>query len=205
MNLTPLQHDVLRELINIGIGKAAGLINQMVKAHVQLDIPEILAWDSQAFEAFLAQRGETPLSSVRLGFKGGFSGWAGLLFPKSSANWLVNQLVGGDFDTSTMDMDSLYVGTIQEVGNIVLNGVMGAIVNVLNLQVDYFPPDYQEISLRRLFTPQIDQRNMVLLIKTRLALESGVVEGEIIIIFQVATFETLLTAIDTIIQRGALA
>lgn len=205
MNLTPIQKDVLKELINIGIGKAAGLINQMVRTHVQLDIPEILAWDSEAFEAFLDQRGEAPLSSVRLGFKGVFSGWAGLLFPKSSANWLVHQLVGGGIDTTSMDMDSLYVGTIQEVGNIVLNGVMGVIVNALNLRVDYFPPDYQEISLRSLFTPPLTQQNLVLMIKTRLALETGVVEGEIIIIFQVATFENLLGAIDAIIARGSLA
>lgn len=205
MHLTPIQKDVLRELINIGIGKAAGLINQMVHSHVNLEIPELLAWDSHEFESYLMQRGETPLSSVRLGFKGLFSGWAGLLFPKQSANWLVGQLVGGGIDTSSMDMDSLYVGTIQEVGNIVLNGVMGAIVNVLGLRVDYFPPDYQEASLRNLFTSSLNSQNMVLLIKTQLALETGVVEGEIIIIFQVATFENLIAAVDAAIERGSLA
>lgn len=205
MNLTPIQTDVLKELINIGIGKAAGLINQMVKAHVKLEIPEILAWNSSEFEAFIEKRGDLPLSSVRLGFKGVFSGWAGLLFPKPSANWLVNQLVGGGIDTTSMDMDSLYVGTIQEVGNIVLNGVMGAIVNALGLRVDYFPPDYQETSLRKLFTPHLTHQNMVLMIKTQLALETGVVEGEIIIIFQVAAFENLLAAIDVIIERGSMA
>ncbi len=205
MQLTPLQSDVLRELLNIGVGKAAGLINHMVKTHVKLDIPEVLVLNREDFQAFLAARGDTPLSTVRLGFRGAFQGWAGLLFPKASANWLVNQLVGGSLDISSMDKASLYVGTIQEVGNIVLNGVLGAIVNTLGLRIDYFPPDYQEASLAGLFASIPLERSAVLMVKARFALETGLVEGEIVILFQLETFESLIQAIDAMIASGGAA
>ncbi|MFP5259477.1 MAG: chemotaxis protein CheC, partial [Acidobacteriota bacterium] len=39
MSLSSLQLDILQELINIGVGRAAGMLNQMVNTHIQLQVP----------------------------------------------------------------------------------------------------------------------------------------------------------------------
>lgn len=203
MHLTDCQLDILRELINIGVGKAGGLINQMVKSHVRLELPEILVLSSDEMAEYIRARGTEVLSTVRMGFRGPFSGWSGLIFPRESASWLVSQLLGGEPDPSDigdMDFDSLRIGTIQEVGNIVLNGVMGSIVNVLKVNIEYFPPDYFETDLKGLLGAENTNTSMVLMIKTQFLMEKGVAEGEVVIIFHIATFENLLKALDDLFQ-----
>ncbi len=41
MNISANQIDALKELVNIGIGRAAGVLNQMVSAHIKLQVPRI--------------------------------------------------------------------------------------------------------------------------------------------------------------------
>ena len=41
MNLTPDQADILRELMNIGVGRAAGMLNEMTDAYVRLQVPSV--------------------------------------------------------------------------------------------------------------------------------------------------------------------
>lgn len=200
MHLTDCQLDILKELINIGVGKAGGLINQMVKSHVRLELPEILVLSRKEMAEYIRGRGTEVLSTVRLGFRGAFNGWSGLIFPKESASWLVSQLLGDDIAATGMDLDSLRIGTIQEVGNIVLNGVMGSIVNVLKVGIDYFPPDYFETDIKGLLGEEDTRQSMVLMIKTQFLMEEGVAEGEVVIIFHIATFENLLMALDDLSQ-----
>ena len=200
MHLTVCQLDILKELINIGVGKAAGLINQMIKSHVRLELPEILVLSRDELAEYIRGRGPEVLSTVRLGFRGSFSGWSGLIFPRESASWLVSQLLGDEGETTDMDLDSLRIGTIQEVGNIVLNGVMGSIVNVLKVDIDYFPPDYFETDLNGLLGAEDTQNSMVLMIQTQFLMEKGVAEGEVIILFHIDTFENMLKALDDLSQ-----
>ncbi|MFP5220675.1 MAG: chemotaxis protein CheC [Acidobacteriota bacterium] len=199
MNITPSQHDLLKELINIGVGKAAGLINQMVSTHVELDLPEVRLLDSEGMAEYLGRNGTEILSTVRLGFRGALSGWAGLVFPKPTASWLVSQLIGQELGAASMDLDSLRIGTIQEVGNIVLNGIMGSIVNILGVSVDYFPPDYFETGLSGLFAAEETTTRVVMFIKARFRLEDKDVEGDILILFHVDTFQDMLAALDRLL------
>ena len=81
MNLTDNHVDALKELINIGVGRAAGVLNQMVRSHIILQVPavKVLRIDQLAEE--LVEFGEGPLAVVSLDFQGAFSGVAELLFP----------------------------------------------------------------------------------------------------------------------------
>lgn len=196
--LSDYQLDIFRELINIGMGKAAGLINQMVDSHVSLELPEVVILGGKDE---LARRmdisADSVLSTVRMGFKGELEGWSGLIFPRASASWLVSRLIG-DLDDASMDFDSLRIGAIQEVGNIVLNGVMGSIATMLEKSLDYFPPDYFETSVKGLFDINPDDNGVILVVKTRFLIEQGVAEGDIVVFFQVAAFDKLLVAMNAL-------
>lgn len=201
MDMSPHQLDLLKELINIGVGKAAGLINQMVSTHVRLELPEVRVLPADSVLESIGRGPDEVLSTVRLGFRGALSGWAGLVFPKPTASWLVSQLIGQDFGPGGMDFDSLLIGTIQEVGNIVLNGIMGSIVNILGVSVDYFPPDYFETGMQSLLTPEDTRERVVVLIKARFRLEDKAAEGDIVILFHVDTFQNMLAALDRLLEE----
>ncbi|MDA8241643.1 MAG: chemotaxis protein CheC [Nitrospiraceae bacterium] len=195
MNPTEYQLDALRELINIGIGRAAKVLSEMVNARILLQVPFIKLLTPENLRREMGHLGEGLLAAVRLGFKGPFSGTAALVFPPDSASKLVAILTGEGMGTP--DLDSVRVGTLSEVGNIVINGVMGSIANVLKLQINYTLPTYTEDNIENLVTP-IDTvpDATVVLAHTRFTVEQRHIEGDIILIFELGSFSVLMNAIN---------
>lgn len=193
--------DALRELFNIGAGRAAAELNEMVESPISLQVPELRI--ETAIEA--AKRWgfapEEHISSVQLPFSGAFDGKALLGFPASSAAKLVNILSGEEGDD---DMNSVRAGTLTEVGNILLNSVMGSIANVVSGQLDYRVPTYYEDTASRVFGREITDNDTVVLAKTRFAAEALAIEGDLTVVFAVGAFDDLLEAIDAL-EGGAAA
>lgn len=204
MELNAYQMDLLQELINMGVGRAAGSLNQLVRVHVVLSVPYISLISPEDCTAYTSSFSKDHLAAVKLGFNGDFSGTAVLVFPTESAEKLVSIVIGEE--TMAFDEDSLRIGALQEVGNIVLNGVMGTITNVLNQSVDYFPPDFIEGSFDSVFS-QIEEGEptMFLIVKTHFELEETLIEGDVIILFRMHSFDALLLAMDRISSHEGAA
>jgi chemotaxis protein CheC len=194
MRLNSEQIDVLTELINIGVGRAAGMLNQMLDAHVNLQVPHVNIFQSSELEDVLKQDASIDLSVVRLSFKGSFSGTALLAFPAESSANLVNVLTGEEEEVMD-DLDALRVGALTEVGNIVLSGVMGSISNVLKQHLTYSLPIYMEDSIKNLLDDRQNTDTTIVLARTHLKIEQFRISCDIILIFQVGLFDILLETI----------
>jgi chemotaxis protein CheC len=197
MKLSARQLDALQELVNIGIGQAAGILNDMIDSPIRLQIPylQILSPCDVQEELEHHLNGEQ-IAAVQLKFMGSFGGIAQLVFPTNSAALLVTMLTGEELGTH--DLDSVKIGTLSEVGNIVINGVMGAISNVLQQRLNYSIPSYTEGTVATLLTTSggLSADTVVLLAQTRFIIERLHIEGDIILIFNVNSFDTLLAAIN---------
>ncbi|MEG3834230.1 MULTISPECIES: chemotaxis protein CheC [unclassified Microcoleus] len=196
MKLSTRQLDALQELVNIGIGQAAGVLNDMIDSPIRLQIPylQILTPIDVAEELEQHLNGEQ-IAAVQLKFTGSFGGIAQLVFPTNSAALLVTMLTGEE--AGTQDLDSVKIGTLSEVGNIVINGVMGAISNVLQQRLNYSIPTYSEGTIASLLiSGGLATDTVVLLAQTSFMIERLHIEGDIILIFNVNSFDTLLTAIN---------
>ncbi len=189
------QIEALKELINIGIGRGASILNTMLKSHIILQVPLVKILEQAELIRLTDSFGPDRLAAVELGFKGAFAGNTLLIFPRDTASKLVDTLLGeeqiGD------DMDSIRAGTLCEIGNIVLNGVIGSLANVLKINFKYTVPNFIEENLGNLFGQHIHQKNVtVLLTKTRFIVEKLDIEGDIFIFFSVPALDTLLRSID---------
>jgi chemotaxis protein CheC len=193
--------DVLQELINIGVGRAAGMLNEMLDTHVILQVPIIRILSQQNLELELGEISRNILAAVRMGFKGSFSGNALLLFPPDSANNLVSVLTGED--SIEDDMDSIRMGTLTEIGNILINCVMGSISNAFGKQLNYSVPSYIEDSiLNMLQQNNEDARNAtIILARTHFIIEEHFINGDIILFFEVGSFDTLLECVELLIEK----
>ena len=197
MQLTPLQLDVLQELINIGVGKAAGVMNEMLHSPLELSVPCVEIVDP----ARLDDLGKTSCATVCQGFKGRFGGTAALVFPPESASMLVTALTGEE--ALGQDLDELRTGTLTEVGSIVLNGVMGAIANTLREHIEYNVPSFQECSLEELLKAQVEgDQQICVLAETGFQTKDLELEGSVYILFEVGSFNLLLDAINDLITTG---
>jgi len=139
--------------------------------------------------------GGNRIAAVDLRFKGKFSGSAQLVFPADTAGALVTTLVGED--PTDLDIDSIRAGTLCEIGNVVLNGVMGTIANLLELQFSFSVPGYIEETAENLFgTDIINPSNVIVFARTRFVVEELDIEGDIVLFLEVNALHELLEAIE---------
>ncbi|OUL21431.1 chemotaxis protein CheC [Nostoc sp. RF31YmG] len=195
MNVTGEQLDALQELINIGVGRAASLLNEMVDSHIHLEIPFVKVLTSvDAYQELATRFHDDCLAAVRLGFTGSFYGTAGLIFPTESASTLVAVLTGEE--PGSTDLDAVKIGTLSEIGNIVINGVMGSISNVLRQHLNYTLPVYLEDKIENLLTSANVSKSQILLAQARFTIEQLELIGDIILIFELGTFDALIKVIN---------
>ena len=193
--------DVLQELINIGVGRAAGMLNEMLETHVILQVPIIKILSLQNIEQELGEISRNTLSAVRMGFRGSFSGNALLLFPPDSANNLVSVLTGED--SIEDDFDSLRMGTLTEIGNIIINCVMGSVSNVIGKQLSYSIPSYFEDTLLNMLQQNKEdtQSATIILARTHFIVEKHCINGDLILFFEVGSFDALVDSIEQLIEK----
>jgi chemotaxis protein CheC len=195
MDATNYQIDALKELINISVGRAAGTLNQMIDSHVHLQVPEVrILSPAEMQEHTVAEFDREKLAAVQLTFKGSFSGTASLVFPPDSAAKLVDVLTGEE--PGAIDLDAIRIGALTEVGNIILNGVMGSISNVLEQHLKYTIPTYVEDRIEHLLAlDDIASTVGIVLARTRFTVAQLSIEGDILLLFEVGSLEMLLVAI----------
>ena len=213
MNVTSDQMDLLKELINIGVGHAAGDLHEMTGYHICLSVPDVRIASSKDIVQETLEEKDQPLASVFLGFFGRISGTAGIVFPPESANTLVNVIEGVD-DDQDEGFNELKAGTLNEVGNIVINivinSVMGSIGNIVQRYINYTTPTYVENSLHNLLASRQNfpnagskgnENGVILLAKTRFTIKEKNVHGEILLLFDVASFDELISAVDDLLKE----
>lgn len=199
MQLTNEQIDALKELVNIGVGRAASMLNEMVDSRINLEIPYIKILSAADLQQELVQKfNHDCFAAVRQSFSGSFSGVAELVFPTQSASKLVAVLTGENLGSP--DLDAVKIGTLSEIGNIVINSVMGSISNVLKQHMSYALPIYLEDTVENLLTSNNISRSTILLAQASFTIEQLEIMGDIILIFEVNSFDALLHAIERELQ-----
>lgn len=199
INLSELEHDALTELINIGMGRAAASLSELVGQRVELQVPrlEVLARGSaaQAFEL-----GEEPVSAVRQIFSGPFTGDALLLFPETRSLELVHVLMP---DMPLEAVSELEPEALVEVGNILLNACLGSIANVLEARFDCDMPVFAKTSLAALFTPSGGDSDAVLLVlQVRFRLAESDIAGYLVFLMDFDSLKTFKGVIESHLRRS---
>lgn len=196
MRLSATQIEALQKLVNIGAGRAARILNEIVGSRIRLQIPFIKVLSSKYLAGELERYlNEEQLSVVRLCFNGKLAGKAQLIFPTDNASTLV-ALLAGELP-ETPELDPIKIGTLIEVSNIVLNSIMCSLTNLLAQQLKYSLPAYQEGKAEiSLVAGDTDTKGVVVSAQARFTIEKLQIAGDIILLFEVDSVSALLAAIE---------
>jgi chemotaxis protein CheC len=238
MYIESSQLDALQWLVNGGVEQAVVALNEILDFQIGLQVPQVeILSVQQANQKLEQQIGLTRVSAMRLSFTGTLGGNALLVFPIHSAAQLIAVLMHEQADLP--DLDAIKRGMLSEVSNIVLNGVMTEISQVLKQSLRYAMPFYFEGTVAELLVetvppklvhlqtdlPQTDfssiappqiilpetaasatalsapkpqGRATILLAQTRLTCDQLQFTGDIVLVFTVRAFDTLLMTLDRV-------
>ena len=146
--------DAIQELFNIGIGKAAAIINDILDVHINIKVvsARVLSFDTYKNE-LLTHNTSGYFSAVRMKYENSFSGIAALVFPPDSANRVFSLITRKIHSAHTQTV--VKPETLSEVGNILLNGIMGSISNILGTRLSFSVPEYIENKIEHIL--EIDE------------------------------------------------
>jgi chemotaxis protein CheC len=194
MELTVYQKDSLTELINIGYGRAAGVLSELTGYRISLEVPKVTIHDIEVIGPMLQEVMSSPVASVNQVFSGPVSGSALLLLDEPSAVVMSRLMSDDGFTAHGLDSNAKEI--ITEVGNIVLNACLGVFGNLLQIQVNFSVPRLSVENVSRVLeviTEQSEEQlRYGLMIHTRFQVKAADVTGYLVIVLGIASLDRLL-------------
>lgn len=194
--LTDEEQDALLEVVNIAAGRTAAALSTLTSQRVHIEIPELHMLTLPQLADLLKQMTPGEAASVQQVFGGALKGVALLMLDQTGAAELVSLLLGEPIYTSRLDTSSQEV--LVEVGNMLLNACLGSFGNLLKVHLSFSVPRiYQDMVSGILSTLLIDGESIThaLMIHTLFHLDSGTVDGQVVILLGVTSLEHLLKAV----------
>ena len=208
MELTEYDHDVLREIFNVGVGKAADLLSQIIGKRIILHIPRILVLKSS--EDFLSvpelsglMKGTLMVSSIS--FSKQLAGTANLVFPAEKMRDFISlcaeeepAVAAEDLNFTDVDFD-----IVKEIGNIFLNCILGSVGDFLNVPLTYSLPSVKIYDRKIDFGHNVITEDFpsLLFVSVTFVIDSVKIEGAVLVSLAVASCEKMLDLLHGIEDR----
>lgn len=194
MQITEYHLDALKEIFNIGVGRGASILSEMLESRILLQIPRIYILKNNDISSLKEKINMGSHASVKMGFHGSFDGTVALTFEPKTASTIVGVLTGEE--SSDVKLDSVRSGTLCEVGNMIINSLMGSITNILKKEVEYSLPVFTEESMEVVLDLDSDEDKVVCIADTEMRIEKIEASGKLFVILKMGIMEQLLEAIE---------
>lgn len=199
--LDELEHDALTELVNIGVSRSAAGLRKMVGEHVVLSVPSVDVVSRKAAVTLIRERETDELIAVRQDFEGAFSGRALLIFPPANSLALVRAVTGDEL--SEEELEALETEALAETGNVVLNGCLASMANMLQRPLSISLPQVIRGDGQLLFelSDWDNEAGVVLFLYINFVISGRDIRGYIAMLMDLPSLDALKVLISEFIQR----
>jgi len=201
--LTELELDALTEMVNIGVNRAAASLREMVGEQVLLSVPKVALVSRELAIATLGENEVSHLVGIHQVFEGEITGRALLIFPDTKSLELVRAVTGGELPLE--EIIELEQEALAEIGNIILNGCLATIANMLQRNLKMSLPEILrgEPSIFFNLKPPPDAGEVVMFLYINFAIRQRDIRGYIAMLMDIPSLATLQVLLGEFIERMA--
>jgi len=202
--LNELQLDALTELVNIGVSRSATSLAEMVGEEVILSVPNLAVIGRLRAIEILKERESNKLVAVHQVFEGDIIGRALLIFPETKSLELVRAVTGGDL--SLEDIIELEHEALVETGNIILNGCLATIANMLERTLKMSLPEVLRGEASEFFNlaPPPAAGDYVMFLYIDFFIQKRDIRGYIAMIMDLPSMTAMRALLDEFIDRSSI-
>lgn len=193
------QIDALSEIFNIGVGKAAAAMGDLMHDEVLLSVPHVSIFTVSEAAQQLGTAGST-MYGVRQPFRGVFNGDALLIFPGDKSLEIVRIVAGQSVpgeDLSAIEQDAM-----TELGNVMLSACLATLADLLGNEFELSPPRVDVGDSRTILGTRI-QNHLVVFLHIRFELLSSQIEGVVVFVLNTTSLLALRAAVNRLLGRQA--
>lgn len=201
--LGDLERDALTEIVNIGVSRAATSLRKMVGQQILLSVPSIEVVSQATAARLINERELTSLVAVRQDFSGAFSGRALLIFPEANSLELVRAVAGDELNAD--EVIALEHEALAETGNVILNGCLGTMANMLKRALILTIPQVVRGDGATLFGVKkgVPNDGLVLFLYIDFSVRQRDIRGYIAVVMDLPALATLKELLGEFIERVA--
>ncbi len=204
--LDELELDALTELVNMGVSRAAASLRHMVGDEVLLSVPSVAVVSRTRAAQIIGDDPATRMVAVHQAFDGDIAGRALLIFPETNSLELVRAVTGGGLPLE--DIIELEQEALAETGNIILNGCLATIANMLQRSLRMSLPEILRGSGPDFFAlPDIararDEEHAVLFLYITFSVRERDIRGYIAMLMDLPALASLKRLLADLIARTA--
>jgi chemotaxis protein CheC len=195
--LTPTEKDLLTELFNLGIGKAAKSLSILARQDVETAIPQIKL---ELSNTFCQQLQKIPMyCCVSQGVRGTFDANSMLFFPVEGSREIVRLMLNQDFSNETLI--ALHEDAITEIGNVIINACIGTISNYLKSSFEVDIPQVTTGNIDELLGNSKNNQDVIINIGIDLSLKKSDVHGHLLFVFGPLSIQKLKSSLHETLKK----
>ena len=201
MGNSDMTQDILKELFNISVGRAAGILSDIVGQKIHLNVPNVkilkASSESYAIDEYISMKKNGTLMVSTLSFKENYTGKASLIFSAEKMKKFISLCLQEEqSDSDDMDFNDVDFNIIKEIGNIILNCIIGETGNLLNISFKYTLPEVRLFNAMEFKYDYLNTDNVyVLILYITFVIGDTEIEGAIIVDLSLHSINDLLTRI----------
>lgn len=201
--LNELELDALAELAKIGVCRAAASLRPLVGGQVLLTVSSVAVTPLEEAVRILGERGDDDLVVVQQAFEGDISGRALLIFPETDSLELVRAVTQDGLPLE--DILELEQEALAETGNIILNGCLATIADMLRCSLTMSLPDVLRGTMREFLALYhvVGNDDAVLLLPINAALKQHGMHGYIAMLMPLPALASLKLLMMALVERMA--
>lgn len=195
-NLSTLHIDALTEVFNVGAGRAALSLSEIVGDEVRISVPSVQIIKSDEINSVVLSLNSGRFGAVSQHFSGPFNAEAMLLFTEEQALKIVRDMMGSQM--SIEELAEFENEAMCELGNIILNACLSAMADILNISLESSLPNYTVASADEILQRIREDSNQpyVLVLHIDLAIEKRHTAGNLVFLLSSASLINLVTHIN---------
>jgi len=193
--------DIIREVINIGIGEAASSLSELVKDRVIINVPDIQILDLADVPAYIKSEMEALGILISQDFHGLIDGKVLLTYSRECSISLVNSLYGENKDIASLTNTD--IATLQEVGNIIIVSCISAISNIIEGRLNFNIPQVTIGISGKYFqdlVKDLEEFEKCIIIRNQVTIRGNDIRGYIFILLTFQAFELVTEKLSKVVR-----
>ena len=189
--------DIIREVINIGIGDAAAALSELVKSQVTITIPDIRIMRTSDVPGYIEKEMGTLGVYISQDFHGLIKGKTLLFYTKDCSISLLGRLYG--VPVRTESLTEVGIATLQEVGNIIMVSCISTISDMIEGNIRFTIPHVTvEVSNGYFYNlvEGLEELDRAIVVKNEIGIKGENISGYLFVLIGFDDFELVIKRLD---------
>lgn len=199
LDFTDLERDAIGELFNLGLGRAAASLSELVLEEVRLSAPVVQVLDRSAvIDMMTADLENTRAAAVVQRATGPFDADGMLVFPQDRSMNLVRKLVPDE--AMATGLNEAQQEVLSEIGNLVLNACFSSFADLLGAELNTGLPHFRVGEFEAILAEETrGTAEHVLFLQIEFSLVETKLQGFVMILLDIASLTAFRAALARLI------